>query len=71
MVADVRDHERSSGQPGDSAERREVGGEDEVAVAGVPARHGVPVDGVHVDVDRQEVVATLHTVLDHVVEEQP
>jgi hypothetical protein len=41
----------------------------EVAVARVPRRHLVAVDGVHLDVDGEQVVARLRSVLHHVVEE--
>ena len=37
----------------------------EVAVAALPARHRVAVDGVHVDVDGEQVVAALGAVADH------
>ncbi len=50
-------------------DRVEVEGELHVAVALVPRRHLVAVDGVHVDVDAQEVVAALGPLLDDVVEE--
>ncbi len=42
----------------------------EVAVAALPGGHGVPVDGVHVGVDGQEVVAALGAVRDDLVEEE-
>jgi hypothetical protein len=58
-----------AGVPGDPAQRVEVGPHDEVAVAALPRGHGVAVDGVHVDVDREQVVAALGAVLHHLVEE--
>ena len=41
-----------------------------VAVAALPRADGVAVDGVHVDVDGQQVVAALGAVLEHGVEEE-
>ena len=43
----------------------------EVAVAPLPRGHLVAVDRVHVDVDREQVVAALGAVVDDVVEEVP
>ena len=41
----------------------------EVAVAALPRAHRVAVDGVHLDVDGEQVVARLGAVLEHLVEE--
>ena len=60
-----------AGSHGMQAQRGEVRRHHHVAVAGLPARHRVPVDGVHVDVDGQQVVAALGAVRDDVVDEQP
>ena len=51
-------------EPRRAAQRVEVGLEHEVAVAALPARHRVAVDGVHVDVDGEQVVAALGAVAD-------
>src|SRR5690606_31333625 len=42
----------------------------EVAVARLPGGHGVAVDGVHVGVDGEQVVAALAAVPEHLVEEE-
>ena len=55
--------------PGDHPQRVEVGLEREVAVAGVPRRHRVALDRVHVDVDGEQVVAALGAVLGDLLEE--
>ena len=47
----------------------EIRTHDEVAVAGIPGRHRVALDGVHVDVDGEEVVAPLCSVSEHLVNE--
>jgi len=57
--------------PGDAAQRAEVGRHREVAVAARPGGHLVPVDGVHLDIDGEQVVAALGAVLHHLVEEVP
>ena len=51
-------------------QRVEVGRHHEVAVAALPRGHRVAVDGVHLDVDREQVVAALGAVVDHLVEEE-
>ena len=48
----------------------DVGEQHHVAVARLPARHRVAVDGVHVDVDREEVVARLGAVRQHLLLEE-
>ena len=55
--------------PRDRPQRVHVRLHHEVAVAALPRRHRVAVDGVHVDVDREQVVAALGAVLDDLVEE--
>ena len=66
----VRDHHRRSLVPGDPAQRGHVRHEHEVPVAAIPGRHLVPVHGVHVHVDREQVVAALGVVLGHLFEEE-
>ncbi len=66
---EVRHHQRGRVMPGDDAQRVEVGAHREVAVAARPRRHRVALDGVHVHVHREQVVAPLGAVLEHLVEE--
>ena len=49
---------------GHAAQRGQVGRHDEVAVAALPRRDRVAVDGVHLDVDGEQVVAALGAVLE-------
>ena len=65
----VGEHAHRAGVPRDPADRREVGDEGHVAVAAVPRGRGVAADGVHVDVDGEQVVAALGGVRQHLVEE--
>jgi hypothetical protein len=55
--------------PGHAAQRGEVGHHGEVAVPPRPRRHRVSVDGVHLDVDGEQVVAALGAVRHHLVQE--
>lgn len=56
--------------PGDAAQRAQVRVHREVAVAAVPGGHRVALDGVHLGVDGEQVVAALGAVLEHLVEEE-
>ena len=67
----IRHHQRAAGNPRQQPQCAEVGGHHHVAVTGLPAGDGVAVDGVHVDVDGQQVVAAFGAVLGDVVDEQP
>ena len=67
----IRHHQGGARQPGDQPQGAEVGGHHHVAVAGVPTRHRVATDGVHVDLDREQVVTTLRTVGGDLFDEQP
>jgi hypothetical protein len=67
--ADVREAQRRALVPGHVAQRREVRAHLEVAVAALPGRQLVALDGVHVDVDGQQVVARLGAVLGDLLEE--
>ena len=58
------------GSHGMRAQRVGVGQQHHVAVPLLPARHRVAVDGVHVDVDRQQVVAGLRAVRQHLLLEE-
>ena len=69
-IEQVADDEGRAVQPRQDAGRREVGGGDQVAVAGVPVREPVPGQRVHVDVDREQVVAHLDPVFAGVVEKE-
>jgi hypothetical protein len=69
LPLDVAQHQRRALVPRHQPQRGQVGPQHEVAVAPLPRRHGVAVDGVHVDVHRQQVVAGLGGVGHHLVEE--
>ena len=69
LPLDVGQAQRGALVPRRAAQRVEVGLEHEVAVAALPARHRVAVDGVHVDVDGEQVVAALGAVADHRLQE--
>ncbi len=66
---DVGQAHRGALLPRHAAQGRDVGPHLEVAVAALPRGHLVAVDGVHVDVDREQVVAGLGAVVDHLLEE--
>ena len=68
-IEQVAHDERGAFEPGHEAEGREVGPAGHVAVALVPVREAVAGQHVHVDIDRQEVVAALDAALDDFVEE--
>ena len=70
LPLDVADDERRLLEPRDAPERRHVGVEDEVAVAGLPRRHLEPLHRHHVDVDREQVVAPLRAVRRDLVAEE-
>src|SRR5207247_9594012 len=55
----VAQNQRRRIQPWDSAEGRKVRQQFEVAVSLLPVRHLVAGDGVHLHVQREQVVATL------------
>ena len=59
---DVGQDQRRRLEPGDAPQRGEVGREPEVAVAALPARHLVAGLGVHLHVEREQVVAALDVV---------
>ena len=65
----IRHQEHRPGVPGDGPQRVQVGLHLEVPVAPLPRRHRVARDGVHLDVNCQQVVAALGAVLEHHVEE--
>src|SRR5687768_2019028 len=56
---DVAEYERRPFQPGNPAQRAEIGNEPEVAVAPLPARDLVPRDRIHLHLEREQVVAAL------------
>ena len=66
---DVREAQRGPLVPRDPAQRVQVRAHLEVAVAPLPRRHRVAVDGVHLDVHREQVVAPLGAVGEHLIEE--
>ena len=61
---------RAVRRPRCAAHRRQVHGEEHVAVAALPGAHCVATDGVHVDVDGEQVVAALGAMGQDVVEER-
>jgi hypothetical protein len=65
----VGEHEDRALVPRELAQRAHVRHEHEVAVAALPGRHRVPVDRVHVHVHREQVIAALGVVLNHLVQE--
>jgi hypothetical protein len=69
LPAQVGQDHRRAGVPRHRPQRREVRLHHEVAVAAGPGGHRVALDGVHVDVDRQQVVAALGGVLEDDVQE--
>ena len=69
MPGEVGEQQRGAGVPRHAAQRAQVGAQGEVAVAALPGRHRVAVDGVHVDVDGEQVVAAFGAVRSDVVEE--
>ena len=62
MPDDVAEHERRRFEPGNPAQRGQIGLQPEVAVALLPARDPVPGHGIHLHVERQQVVAALDAV---------
>ena len=70
LPLDVADDERRLLEPRDAPERRHVGVEDEVAVAGLPRGHLEPLHRHHVDVDGEQVVAALRAVRRDLVAEE-
>ena len=65
----VGQHHDGAFVPGHPAQRAHVRHHHEVAVAAAPRGHRVPVYGVHLDVHREQVVAPLDDVPDHLVQE--
>ena len=52
------------------SQRAQVEVEEHVAIATLPGRHRVAGDGVHLDIDGEQVVAALSAVVEHMVEEE-
>jgi len=65
----VGDAHRGSLLPGHAAQRVEVRAHHKVAVTALPGRHREALDGRHVNVDREQVVAALGAVLGDLVDE--
>jgi hypothetical protein len=68
VIRNVTQHERRAIEPGHAAQRRHVGHDREIAVTLLPVGHLVAGHGIHVHVEREQVVAALDPVLDDVVE---
>ena len=69
VVDDVAEDERRAVEPRDPAQGRHVRRDPEVAVALLPVRHLVAGHRLHLHVEREQVVAALDPVVDHLVEE--
>ncbi len=69
VVDDVGQNQRRAVEPRDTPQRRHVGLDPEVAIAVLPIRHLVAGERLHVHIERQQVVAALHAVAGHLVEE--
>ena len=59
MIENVGEHQRRALQPGNAAHCRQVGLQDEIAIAFVPARGGIAGHRLHVDVVGQQVIARM------------
>ena len=69
VIDDVGENQRGAVEPRDPPQSRHVRGDPEVPVAVLPVRHLVAGQRLHVHVEREQVVAALHPVPDHLVEE--
>src|SRR4051794_7407930 len=69
MVDDVGENQRGAVEPGDAAQRRHVWLDPEIAVAVLPVRHLIAGERLHIHVEGEEVVAALHAVSRHLIEE--
>jgi hypothetical protein len=69
VVADIGQHQRRALKPGNAAQGRDVGFQDEIAIALLPARRLVAGHRLHIDVDGQQIVAGVRF-LDGAVEEE-
>ena len=67
----VSHHQRRSRQPGNHSQGAHVGRHHHVAVARLPTRHSVSVDGVHLHIDREQVVAAFGAVGRDLLGKQP
>ena len=71
MPEDVAEDERRAFQPRNRPQRVQVGLQEEIAVAALPVGDRIPGDGVHLHVEREQVVAALDAVLrDFALEEE-
>src|SRR5215213_7537944 len=66
---EIRHAHRGALVPGHGPDGREVRLHHEVAVALLPRRHRVALDRVHLHIDREQVVAGLGVVLEHLLDE--
>ncbi len=69
MVLDVAQHQRGRWQPGDAAQRTHHRLQDEVAVALSPARGLVAGHRLHIDVEREQIIAGMRFLVGTVDEE--
>ena len=70
IMTEVADDQGSAGLPGDGTDGGEVRTHLEVTEAGVPIGDAVAVHGLHLDVDGEEVVAAMGSLLGHLIEEE-
>jgi len=71
LLVDVAEHKRRLRQPRGHPQRFEIGDGPEIAVAFRPRGEGVAGDGIHLHVAGQQVIAGVHPVRDHLVDEEP
>ena len=69
MVDHVAEHERRAVEPWHLSQRGQIRLDGEIAVALLPVRHLIPGHGVHLHVEREQVVAPLDALLDDLIEE--
>ena len=70
FIVHVAEHQRRPLQPGSAAQRRQIGFAVHVTVAVGPRREAVAGHRVHLHVARQEVIAGMHAVPEHLVAEE-
>ena len=66
---EVGEAQRGRRVPWDETQRVEVGAHRKVPIPALPRRHLVTVDGIHLDVDGEQVVAPLGAVLSNLLQE--
>ena len=69
-VEDVAQHQRRLFEPRHEPQRRQVGTARDVAVSVLPVREVVPQHGGHVDIHREQVIARVDPITEHVIAEE-